>query len=278
MNTRIAFFNGNFIEEEKVFLHVSDLAIQRGYGVFDFFKVVNGVPVFMNEHLERFLNSAAGLALDAGLSKTELANIAKGVINRNKIAYSGIKILLTGGYSADSYNPAKPNLIISQQPMTPRLGEVFEKGFRVITHEHVRELPEIKSINYITGVMLQRKLALAGAEDVLFHKNGEISEFPRSNFFVVMKDNKVITPAKNILKGITRMKTLAIARKHFSAEEGIITLDDIRNAREAFITSTSKQIIPVVRVDDVLINQGKPGDVTRFLDKEFDLLCSINSP
>lgn len=274
MNTRIAFFNGNFIEEEKVYLHVSDLAIQRGYGVFDFFKVVNDLPVFINEHLDRFFNSAAGLELQPGLSKAELGNIAQGLINRNKLPYSGIKIMLTGGYSPDFYNPGgTPNLIITQQPMSPRPVGVFENGLKVITYEHVRELPEIKSINYITGVVLQQKLSAAGADDALYYKNGEVSEFPRSNFFIVTKDNKVITPSKNILKGITRMKTLELARKHFTAEEGTVTLDDIRNAKEAFITSTSKHITPVVQVDDVVLNNGKPGEVTRFLDREFDLLC-----
>lgn len=273
MNTRIAFFNGNFIEEEKLFLHASDLAIQRGYGVFDFFKVVNNLPVFMNEHLDRFFHSAAGLGLQPGLNKTEIANIAQGLIHRNKILYSGIKILLTGGYSPDAYNPATPNLIITQMPMLPRPASAFEKGIKVITYEHVRELPEIKSINYITGVMLQQKLALAEADDVLYHKNGEVSEFPRSNFFIVMKDNTVITPSKNVLKGITRMKTLELSQKHFTAEEGTVTLNDIRNAKEAFITSTSKQITPVIQVDDIILNDGKPGQVTRFLDEKLAELC-----
>jgi D-alanine transaminase/branched-chain amino acid aminotransferase len=277
MNTRIAFFNNSFIEEEKVFLHVSDLAIQRGYGVFDFFKVVNDVPLFMHDHLDRLFNSAAGLGLEPGLNKTEIASIAQGLINRNKIPYSGIKIILTGGYSQDGYNPATPNLIITQQQMLPRPAGIFEKGFKVITFEHVRELPEIKSINYTTGVLLQQKLTLAGADDVLYHKNGEISEFPRSNFFIVMKNDKVVTPSKNILRGITRKKTLELARKHFTAEEVTVTLDDIRNAKEAFITSTSKEIIPVVMIDDIVINNGKPGEVTRFLDTKFAELCH-NSP
>lgn len=269
MNTRIAFFNGNFIEEEKIFIQYSDLAIHRGYGVFDFFKVVNDRPVFMTEHLDRLFNSAAGLELEPGLTRMEIANIAQGLINRNKLPYSGIKVMLTGGYSPDFYTPAgTPNLIITQQPMSPRPASVFEKGFKVITYEHVRELPEIKSINYITGIVLQQKLLAAGADDALYYKDGEVSEFPRSNFFIVMKDNRVITPSKNILKGITRAKTLELARKYFTAEEGTVTLDDIREAKEAFMTSTSKQIIPIKQVDDIILNKGEVGQVTRFLDEK----------
>jgi branched-chain amino acid aminotransferase len=271
MNTRIAFFNGSFIEEEKIFLQYNDLAIHRGYGVFDFFKVVNDRPVFMKEHLDRFFSSASGLELQPPLDKTAIANIAQELINRNKLSYSGIKIMLTGGYSPDYYNPAgAPNFIITQQPMSPRPASLFEKGLKVITYEHVRELPEIKSINYITGIVLQQKLLAAGAEDALYYKDGEVSEFPRSNFFIVMKDNTVITPSKNVLKGITRMKVLDIAQKHFTAREGTVTLNDIRQAKEAFITSTSKHVTPVVQIDDFVLNNGKPGEVTRFLDREFE--------
>lgn len=272
MTKRLAFFNGEFIEEEKVFLHVSDLAIQRGYGVFDFFKVMAERPLFMQEHLDRFFRSATGLALEPGFTKTALGNIAQELINRNKLACSGIKIVLTGGYSADGYTPSKPNLFITQQYMSPRPAETFEKGIRVITYEHVRELPEIKSINYATGVMLQQRINAAGADDVLYHKNGLFSEFPRSNFFIVTQDDKVITPATNVLKGITRQKTLEIAQRHFTAQEGTVTLQDVRNAKEAFITSTSRQITPVVMIDDILLNQGKPGEITRLLDREFQRL------
>lgn len=272
-----AYFNGHFIAEEDVSLHVTDLAIQRGYAIFDFFRLIGQQPLFMNDYLDRFFNSAGALQLEVGLSREELQSVIYELIARNQLPDSGIKIILTGGYSDDGYLPASPNLIIMQHPMKARPASLVTDGMKIITHEHVRELPEIKSVNYLTGVRLQSKLRDAGAADVLYHLNSIVSEFPRSNFFIVTKDETVVTPSENVLRGITRKKTLELAAKHFRVEERVVTIDDIRNAKEAFATSTSKQIVGVVQVDEVVLSDGKPGSVTRFLDQEFQKLVHSNT-
>jgi len=259
---RTAYFNGEFIAEQNLCLHVSDLSIQRGYGVFDFFRVVNNVPVFMNDHLDRFFRSAEALDLDAGVEKERIKSIVHELIERNDLRLSGIKLTLTGGYSPGGYEVILPNFFITQHPLQPRPAT---NGFKVITYEHLREQPEVKSINYLTGLMLQKKLS---ADDVLYHQNGEISEFPRSTFFIVTKNNEVVTPAKNVLRGITRKKVLDLS----NGAERTVTIDDIRNAREAFVTSTTKQVLPIVQIDDMIIGDGKPGKITRELDAELQEL------
>lgn len=265
---RIAYFDGRFIPEENAKLHISDLSIQRGYGAFDFFRVVNNVPVFMDEHLDRFYRSAAGLKLEIGIDKASLRSIITELIGRNNMASSGIKLTITGGYSPDGFSMIAPNFFITQQHVPPRLEEWVEKGLKVITYEHVREQPEIKSINYITGVLLHEKIKKTGAHDVLYVQNNEVSEFPRFNFFIVTKDDVIATPAKNVLHGITRARVLDLASKQFKTAERAVTVNDIRNAKEAFITSTTKQVLPVVQVDDIIIGNGKPGFVTRQLDAQ----------
>jgi branched-chain amino acid aminotransferase len=182
-------------------------------------------------------------------------------------------LVLTGGYSPDSSEMGRPNFFIIHQPLKPRAMEVVENGMKIITHSYVRELPQVKSINYLMGVWLQEKVRIAGASDVLYHFNNEVSEFPRSNFFIVTQDDVLTTPAKNILHGITRMKTLELAREYFTAEERMVTLNDVRECKEAFMTSTTKQIIPIVQVDGVPIGDGKPGNITRALDEKLQKLC-----
>jgi branched-chain amino acid aminotransferase len=270
---RIAFFNGGFIEEEQVSLHVSDLAIQRGYGVFDYFRTVNNVPVFLEHYLDRFARSAATMRLDMQYSRAELISIIEELISRNDIASSGMRMELTGGYSPDSYEMGKPNFFIIHQPLKPRATELVEKGMKIITHSYVRDLPQVKSINYLMGVWLQEKVRAAGASDVLYHLDNEVSEFARSNFFIVTQDDVVATPSKNVLHGITRMKTLELARQYFSAEERPVTIHDIRECKEAFMTSTTKQIIPIVQADGITVGNGKPGDITRALDEKLQKLC-----
>jgi branched-chain amino acid aminotransferase len=271
---RLVFINGNFVEENNARLHISDLSVMRGYGAFDFFRVMDNVPVFMGDYIDRFFNSLQTLRLDISYSREELASVIHQLMSRNNIPDSGIRLQATGGYSQDTYELAEPNLFIAQQPLNPRSATLVEKGMRVITHEHVRELPQVKSINYLTGVWLQQQVKDANASDVLYHKHGEISEFARSNFFIVGHDNVVRTPAENVLPGITRKKTIELARIHYDVSVGTVTLDDVRHAREAFMTSTTKQLLPVVQVDDMIIGDGRPGTVTKFLDEQFTELVA----
>lgn len=266
MTNRIAFINGEFIEERNATLHISDLSIQRGYGVFDYCRANHNAPVHLDHHLDRFAESARIMHLPLPFSKTELKTIIDDLLLKNNITQSGIRLLLTGGYSPDSYEIIKPNLIILQHPLVIRTSIVTE-GIKVITQEYVREFPSAKTINYSMGIWLQQKIKQHNAVDVLYHQQGEVSEFPRANFFIVTKDDVVVTPKKNILQGITRKKILELASKEFHVEEGVVTLNDIRTAKEAFMTSTTKRILPVVQVDNIIIGKSTSGPITTRIDE-----------
>jgi len=267
MNNKLAYINNTFIEEDEAHLHISDLALLRGYGIFDFFRTINNRPLFLEDHLDRFYNSAFTMRLQLETTRDELKSILHQLIKKNNIPTSGIRILLTGGYSTDNYQCTAPNLVITQHPLNSRSAESFSKGLKVISHEYRRELPDVKTTNYIVGIWLQEKIKQYLADDVLYHFQGVISEFPRSNFFIITKDDVIVTPGENILKGITRMKTIELAKKDFSVEQRSMTMDDVRFAKEAFLTSTTKRILPVVQVDDMIIGNGRPGEITVLLDR-----------
>ncbi len=256
------YLHNEIVPAEKAFLHVRDLSIQRGYGVFDFFKIKDGHPFFLNDYLQRFYNSAKIMHLTVPHSHEELESIIYQLIQKNNIEESGIKIILTGGYSEDGYQPAEPNLILTQHPLTLPAKEQIEKGVKIIAHDYVRDLPAAKTINYSMGIWLINQVKIQQAYDVLYYQNNIVSEFPRCNFFIVKKDNTVVTPVDRVLHGITRKNILKLAAHHYKAEEGIITLDDIREAKEAFLTSTTKRIVPIVQINNTLINDGKPGAVS----------------
>ena len=256
------YLQNKIVPAEKAFLHVRDLSIQRGYGVFDFFKIKDGHPFFLNDYLERFYNSAKIMHLTVPHSPEELESIIYQLIQKNNIEESGIKIILTGGYSEDGYQPAEPNLILTQHPLTLPAKEQIEKGVKIIAHDYVRDLPAAKTINYSMGIWLINQVKIQQAYDVLYHQNKIVSEFPRCNFFIVKKDNTVVTPVDRVLRGITRKNILKLAAHRYKAEEGIITLDDIHEAKEAFLTSTTKRIVPIVQINNTLINDGKPGAVS----------------
>jgi branched-chain amino acid aminotransferase len=260
--------NGNLFDAMKATIGINDLALQRGYAIFDYFKILNGRPIFLEDHLNRFYRSAANMRLVVGFSKEAVKGMIHELIEINDLPDSGIKILLTGGNSSDGFKLGNPNLIITQSPL-PTYGSFHSTGIKVIKHKHQRQMPEIKSIDYLMAVWLQPFLEERKAQDVIYHDGHLVTECPRSNIFIVTKDNRILTPAKNILKGIIRSHVLKLEHRYPVAEANI-TLDDLSEAQEIFITSTTKNILPVIQLDDQPVNNGEPGPVTMSLAAKLD--------
>jgi D-alanine transaminase/branched-chain amino acid aminotransferase len=156
-----------------------------------------------------------------------------------------------------------------QQKLQEPAADRFASGIKVITHEHQRELPAVKSINYLMGVWLQQKVKEQQAADVLYYKNGIVSEFPRSNVFMITHDGKLVTPAENVLHGITRKQLLQLAAKKYHVEVRAVTIEEIKTAAEVFMTSTTKRLLPIYQIDDVVIGNGKAGPITNLLNADF---------
>lgn len=247
------FINDCFVDEEKAVLNLRDLSFLRGYGVFDFFRLAGEEPLFLDDHLRRFHSSAEGLHLSIKFTGTEIKNIISELITRNNLPATGIRLSLTGGYSADGYSIAKPNFIVSQHSFTPPDKRQIEKGVKLVSYPYQRQLPHIKTIDYLMAIWLQPSIKGKGFDDVLYHHDRIITECPRSNIFLVTNDDTLITPAENILAGVTRNKVLEVARKHFKVETRAVNLDEIKTAKEAFITSTTKQILPVAQIDETFL-------------------------
>lgn len=264
-----AIINNTLLPIEQAVVPVNDLSVQRGYGVFDFFRTQNALPLFVEEHLARLERSAAAMHLSLPYTRRELYQQIQRLMQENQLSCSGIRITVTGGSSADMYTPGTPNVIITEHPLTMQDPANMHPGFRLITHAHVRELPEVKSINYMMGVWLQPKVKAAGANDVLFVKDGLISELPRSNVFIISKEGALVTPSDNILHGITRQKVLTLASEAMPVEIRPVTLEELSRAAEAFVTSTTKRLIPVLSVNGKPIGNGIAGAITAQLYRRF---------
>lgn len=275
MNTPFVFINHEFVPAAQASLLVGDLSIQRGYGIFDFFRTANNIPLFLDDHLQRFYRSAELMRLPVEKSPEALKAVIDELIQRNDIPNAGIRLTLTGGYSPDAYSLAAPNLIITQQPLQLPPRQVFQQGIRLVTYSHRRQLPEVKTIDYLMPIWLQPFIEQHKADDVLYELNGIVSECPRANFFIVTADETVVTPSQHILKGTRRMKILQLAAERFRTTERDITLEDIRNCKEAFITNTTRNILPVVQVNGLPVGKGQPGVVTQWLSGELAAFASV---
>lgn len=268
------FINDDFFEEDKAVIKTNDLALQRGYGVFDFFRTSNNQPLFLEDYLNRFYHSAKEMFIKVPLERKQLKEIIFKLIEKNNLPESGIRITATGGYSPDGYMPVEGNIIIQQQPLKLPPKEKYENGIKIITHEYVRDLPSVKSINYLMGVWLQQKIKEKQADDVLYYKSGIISECPRSNIFIVTNKGELLTPVDNVLAGITRKKILVMSRNVMPTFTRDITLTELKNANEVFITSTTKRLLPIVEIDGEKVGDGKPGNITAAL---YDLFMKMEN-
>ncbi len=257
--------NGELVPKAQASLGVTDLAIQRGYGLFDYFVVKKGQPVFFEDYLDRVEQSAKWLHLALPVTREVLREQVMRLIRANGEQEAGIKIILTGGYADDGYSPEKSNLVILEMPPPTYPASKFELGVKLMLYEHHRTFPSTKSINYIVGIYLLPQQRAAGAEDVLFHSGGHIYETTRANFFIVTQDGIIVTAGEGILHGVTRKKLLEVASHHYAIEERRPTLAELTTAKEAFITSSTRLLMPVVQVDDVTIGSGKPGPVAQHL-------------
>jgi len=258
--------NGELTLKENATLHVSDLAIQRGYGIFDFFYVQKGQPTFLDDYLDRFEKSARLMEMQIPISRTALKNRIFELIEINGLPDSAIKLILTGGYAADGYvPPEQQNLLIMSFPQKVYGPKTYGEGIKLMTHQYIREMAEVKSLNYVTGIRLLKALRASKADELLYHDGKHISESARSNFFIITQDDTIITPNHDILWGITRKHILENARQHYRVEERPVLLTEIFTAKEAFLSSTTKGALPVVQIDDHVVGNGKPGKITEHL-------------
>ena len=266
MMTKYYSINSEIVPVAEAKLQVNDLSILRGYGVFDYFRVREGIPIFIEDHLDRFKNSASYLGLEVPLSKSELTAEINKLIQANQYEQSGIRLILTGGYSLDGYTPAEsPNLLIMEHPFSAFDPKLFSEGVKLITELYTRDTPLTKTTNYLVPIRLIKKIKEAKAFDVLYYNGQQVSESSRSNIFIIDADGKIATPKSDALEGITRKKVIALAKQHFNLTERDISLDEVLNATECFITSTTKGTMPVTKIDKNIIGDGSPGKITQAL-------------
>ena len=260
--------NGKIVPVKKAKLQVTDLGLLRGYGIFDFLKVKKGVPLFIEDHLQRFQNSAKSMNLSLDYSAAALKKMVMQLITKNKFENGGMKMILTGGYSENGYLPAaKPNLVILLSHFKVPSKKAYQRGIKLILHRHFRNIPTVKTTNYIVPIRLAAEISAAGAADVLYHWDGKISESSRANFFIVKKDNTILTSTSHVLMGITRKRVLTVAKSHYKIIEKDISFKDLENASEAFISSSTKGTLSVVKVGEQIIGNGKAGKVCAHLNQ-----------
>lgn len=272
------FLNGGIIPLNEAKIGVEDIGLLRGYGIYDGLTAFGGKPFRFADHWNRLLSGAHVLNLNVPITEEKAEKIIEELAAKNGfMERANVRIILTGGQTIGGieYNFETPTFFILVEKWEPLPKDFYENGAKLITYKHIRELPEYKTTNYIRAVNLQNWRKEEKAIEILFVYDGEVLECATSNVFIV-KNKTFVTPAENMLKGITRKVVLELVQGlGLQAEERPVREEELKTADEIFITSSFKDIVPVVKIDDFEVGGGQVGPITKDLMKEFAKVVNI---
>jgi branched-subunit amino acid aminotransferase/4-amino-4-deoxychorismate lyase len=264
------FLNGKIIPREDAVISIDDIGLLRGYSVFDSLRIYHGKPFLLNEHLRRLKISATALSLKIPVTDKEIEKIIITLLEKNNREDAQIRILLTGGKAINGFgfDPEQPTFAIVVEPLSLPPADLYVSGGKLISTVYLRPEFAAKTTNYITAVSLAKERKMKHAVEILYLSNGNVLECSTSNFFIV-KGNNLITPKDNILLGTTRNFILELVSPDFTIEERKISYEELTEADEAFISATSKEVLPIVQIDDIRIGNGKVGINTKKIMEKY---------
>lgn len=251
-------------------LRIDDLAVLRGYAIYEGITTVDGVPFMLAEHLDRLYRSAEALRISVPHAREEIAKILHTLGEKVPQGRGDLRVVISGGVTEDGITPsvAGGSFFAIINPLVPLPPELYENGATTISLEHVRMYPKFKSTNYITAVLAQEKKRAANAQEILYVSGGEVLEASTSNLCIV-KDGVIITPKEKVLPGITRMKVLELSREQYTVEERAVSIAEFYDADEVFLTSSFKDVLPIVSCDGKVVGGGVVGAVTKNLIQRY---------
>jgi branched-chain amino acid aminotransferase len=273
--------NGRVFDQERAVISVFDHGFLYGEGIYETLRTYNGQPFLFDRHMRRLRNSANMLALDVPLSNADMDRRFRETMEAARLgdgpereAY--IRILVTRGIGELTYDPAAcptPSVVVIVKPNVSPPREVFERGVMVSLVAVVRNHPGsvnplIKSNNLLNNALaMQQAFRSGGYEGIMRNYRGELAECTQSNLFIVKNDVALTPPLDaGLLPGITREFLFELgAESNIVVREQVLRDADLFGADEAFLTSTTREIVPIVQVDDRTVGSGVPGPVTRSL-------------
>jgi branched-chain amino acid aminotransferase len=269
--------NGRVSDQEHAVISVFDHGFLYGEGVYETLRTYNGQPFLFERHMRRLRRSADMLALSVPLADPQIdarfreTMAAAGLPAGAREAY--IRILVTRGIGELTYDPAAtpiPSVVVIVKPHVDPPRDVFERGVKVSLVPIVRNHPGtvnplIKSNNLLNNALaMQEAFRRGGYEGVMRNYKGELAECTQSNLFIV-KNGEALTPPidAGLLPGITREYLFEVgAEAGIPVREAVLHDADLFGADESFLTSTTREVMPIVQVDDRTIGAGTPGQVT----------------
>ncbi len=284
--SRIAYVNGRYLPLAAASVNVEDRGYQFADGVYEVCEVRGGRLVDERRHMARLKFSLSELRIAVPMSPAALSVVLHEVVRRNRVRWGVVYLQITRGVSRrdHAFPPAgiTPSIVVTARNLDLVNAEkIAENGVAVISVPENRwERVDIKSVSLLPNVLAKQTAREQGASEAWFvDRDGRVTEGSSSNAWIVTRDGKVVTRQADhgILKGITRKVVLdALAAQGLKLEERAFTLEEAHAAREAFITSASQIVLPVVKIDGRPVGNGAPGLVASALRRDFHRYAEIS--
>ena len=281
------FVNGKFYSEQNAKISVFDHGLLYGDGVFEGIRAYHGRVFKLKEHINRLFYSAKAILLDIPMTHQQLMDATVEACRRNGITDGYIRLVVTRGAGTLGLNPnrcSNPQVIIIADNIQLYPPSLYKKGMEIVTvattrNHHNAVNPAIKSLNYLNNILAKIEANTAGYEEaIMLNAEGYVAECTGDNVFII-KGNQMYTPAlsSGALHGITRQTAIdLVGEMGIPTTEPNLTRYDLYNADECFLTGTGAEIVPVVKIDERVIGNGKPGPVTKKLVKSYKELTKVN--
>ncbi|WP_186445927.1 D-amino-acid transaminase [Paenibacillus cremeus] len=273
--TQIYLYQNEFVAKEALHISPEDRGYYFGDGLYEVIRVYNGKLYEAGPHFARLTRTAEALRIPLPFTEDELSAQLEKLIQVNELHEGSVYMQITRGAAPRSHPfPASAEpILMAYTTSYQRPVATLEEGITAVTTDDIRWLRcDLKTLNLLPNVMAKQHAMDQGAGDVIFHRSGTVTESSSSNVMIV-KNNVIKThPANNlILHGITRLVVLRLAKQEgIQLEEAAFTVDELLNADEVFITSTTAEVTPVIQIDGKAIGSGKPGPLTRQLQTAFE--------
>lgn len=267
--------NGEFIPREEAKVDIEDRGYQFGDGIYEVIRVYNGKMFMVQEHLERLSASSEKIGIAISYSISELTNLLEELIAKNSLSTGILYMQFTRGVSPRNHGfpqEAVTPTFVAYTKIMQRPLDNLENGVSVITVEDIRwSRCDIKSLNLLGNVMAKQKAAEAGCYESIQYRELSVTEGSSSNIWII-NGEKLQTHEANqfILNGITRQKIIQLCKENgIEVEEKAFSIEDLIDADEVFLSSTTSEVTPITSVNNVPVKEGKVGEVTKRLQELF---------
>jgi D-alanine transaminase len=277
----ICYVDGRYVAHADATVHMEDRGYQFSDGVYEVIAVYGGRMVDAEPHLNRLDRSMADLEIAPPMSRRALEVVLREVMRRNRLIHGSLYLQVTRGVASREHTYAdamKSVLTVAARRATPPVRSASLVGHRVISIPDIRwQRCDIKTVALLPNILGKKQAARAGASEAwMIDSAGMVTEGTSSNTWIVTHNGELVTRQLDhgILPGITRRAILAYAReRQIKIVERAFSLEEAKSAREAFYTSATAILRPVVQIDDAKIGDGKVGPVARALaEAYFDAL------